>query len=74
MPKIIKEKKGQGLGDLPSLPLMMHKIVSELIVHARANWCTWRTKKKQPTESTDAVPAKNPPKIKLVAEEYLRTQ
>ena len=37
---------------------MMHKIVSELIVQACANWCTWRTKKKQSTESTDAVLAK----------------
>ena len=37
---------------------MMHKIIGELIVHAHANECTWRTKEKNQTESTDRVPTK----------------
>ena len=54
---------------------MMHKIVSELIVHTRTNGCTWRTKReKEPSESIGGVPANDPPKVKLVIEESLRTQ
>ena len=50
------------------------KIVSELIVHTRANGCTWRTKEKNQSESTDGVPTKDSPKVKLVIEESPRTQ
>ena len=32
--------------------LMMHKIVSELIVHTRANSGTWRTKEQKTNKST----------------------
>ena len=50
------------------------KIVSELIVHTHANGYTWRTKEKNQSKGTGSVLAKDPPKVKLVMEESLRTQ
>ena len=41
------------------------KIVSELIIHTRANECTWRTKEKNQSKGTGGVLAKDPLKVKL---------
>jgi len=35
--------------------LMMHKIVSELIIHARDDWRNLKNKKWRPTENTSGV-------------------
>ena len=50
------------------------KIVSELIVHTRDNGCTWRIKEKNQSKGTGGIPAKDPPKVKSVMEEFPRTQ
>ena len=50
------------------------KIANELIVHTRANGCTWKTKEKNQSKGTGGVPAKDSPKVKSVMEESPRTQ
>ena len=50
------------------------KIVNELIVYICANGCTWRTKEKNQSKGTGGVLAKDPSNVKLVIEEFPRTQ
>ena len=57
--------------------MMMYKIVSELIVCTHIEWGTWRTKKMKNLQRAQVgcqVPAKDPPKVKLMIEESLITQ
>ena len=54
--------------------MMQKKIVNELIVHTHANRVLEKQKGEEPTESTDEVLAKDPPKAKSMIGESPITQ